>query len=116
MEELRIEGHSAEAIEKMKRGEITEQEDYKTGMELSQERTRSVLFHCINETDYPEEYNWIRSRIIAIGYSKSRPIIKNGEIDWKSSKRVEFRIKLNSDNEIQKYLSKVSTTESTVKK
>ena len=113
IEELRIEGHSAEAQEKIKKGELTDQKDYEEGMSLSQERTRSVLFHCINETKYPSEYNWIRSRIVAIGYSKSRPIITNGEIDWIASKRVEFRIKLNSDNEIQKYLSKVSKVAST---
>lgn len=113
VEELRIEGHSAEAQVKIRQGKLTDQKDYEEGMILSQERTRSVLFHCINETNYSEEYNWIRSRIIAIGYSKSRPIIKDGVIDWNASKRVEFRIKLNSDNEIQKYLSKVSKVAST---
>ena len=78
-------------------------------MELSQERTRSVLYHCLNKTKYPKEYEWIRSKIIAIGYSKSRPVTNaNGEIDWEASRRVEFRIKLNSDSEIQKYLSKVT--------
>ena len=47
--------------------------------------------------------------MIAIGYSKSRPVTNaNGEIDWEASRRVEFRIKLNSDSEIQKYLSKVT--------
>ena len=109
IEEIRIEGHSSEATEKIRKGELTDQKDYEEGMELSQERTRSVLYHCLNKTKYPKEYEWIRSKIIAIGYSKSRPVTNaNGEIDWEASRRVEFRIKLNSDSEIQKYLSKVT--------
>lgn len=43
IEEIRIEGHSSEAIERIKAGRITERQDYEEGMELSQARTRSVL-------------------------------------------------------------------------
>ena len=106
IEEIRIEGHSSEATEAIQKGWISESEDYKQGMELSQERTRSVLLHCLNKTNYPESQKWIRSKIVAIGYSKSHPVEVNDRIDWKASRRVEFRIKLNSDSEIQKYLAK----------
>lgn len=106
IEEIRIEGHSSEATQRIKSGRITERQDYEEGMELSQSRTRSVLSYCLNDTKYPKEDEWIRSKIVAIGYSKSRPVKVNGKIDWPASRRVEFRIKLNSDNEIQKYLSK----------
>lgn len=106
IEEIRIEGHSSEAIERIKTGRITERQDYEEGMELSQARTRSVLSYCLNDTKYPKENEWIRSKIIAIGYSKSHPVKVNGKIDWNASRRVEFRIKLNSDGEIQKYLAK----------
>ena len=105
IEEIRIEGHSAEAVEAIKSGRITERQDYEEGMELSQSRTRSVLSYCLNDTNYPERDDWIRSKIVAIGYSKSRPVEKDGKIDWPASRRVEFRIKLNSDSEIQKYLT-----------
>lgn len=106
IEEIRIEGHSSEAVNKIKAGELTDQKDYEEGMELSQGRTRSVLSYCLNDTQFPKEHEWIRSKIVAIGYSKSRPVRDNdGNIDWVASRRVEFRIKLNSDNEIQKYLS-----------
>lgn len=109
IEEIRIEGHSAEAIQAIKSGRITERQDYEQGMELSQDRTRAVLSYCLNDTKYPKEHEWIRSKIVAIGYSKSRPVTDiNGEIDWNASRRVEFRIKLNSDNEIQKYLKKTT--------
>lgn len=106
IEEIRIEEHSSEATERIKAGRITERQDYEEGMELSQARTRSVLSYCLNDTKYPKENEWIRSKIIAIGYSKSHPVKVNGKIDWNASRRVEFRIKLNSDNEIQKYLAK----------
>lgn len=105
IEEIRIEGHSAEAAQAIKEGRITERQDYEEGMELSQSRTRSVLSYCLNDTQYPKSSEWIRSKIVAIGYSKSRPVEINGKIDWEASRRVEFRIKLNSDSEIQKYLS-----------
>ncbi len=105
IEEIRIEGHSAEAEDSIRKGKITERQDYEEGMELSQSRTRSVLSYCLNDTKYPKSNEWIRSKIVAIGYSKSRPVKINGKIDWEASRRVEFRIKLNSDSEIQKYLS-----------
>ena len=105
IEEIRIEGHSAEAEDSIRKGKITERQDYEEGMELSQSRTRSVLSYCLNDTKYPKSSEWIRSKIVAIGYSKSRPVKINGKIDWEASRRVEFRIKLNSDSEIQKYLS-----------
>lgn len=105
IEEIRIEGHSSEATERIKTGRLTERQDYEEGMELSQARTRSVLSYCLNDTKYPKENEWIRSKIIAIGYSKSHPVKVNGKIDWNASRRVEFRIKLNSDSEIQKYLA-----------
>ncbi len=106
IEEIRIEGHSAEAVQAIRTGRVTERQDYEEGMALSQSRTRSVLSYCLNDTSYPESSEWIRSKIAAIGYSKSRPIQADGKIDWEASRRVEFRIKLNSDNEIQKYLAK----------
>ncbi|WP_296028361.1 OmpA family protein [uncultured Treponema sp.] len=106
IEEIRIEGHSSEATERIKTGRLTERQDYEEGMELSQARTRSVLSYCLNDTKYSKENEWIRSKIIAIGYSKSHPVKVNGKIDWNASRRVEFRIKLNSDSEIQKYLAK----------
>ena len=106
IEEIRIEGHSAEAVQAIRTGRVTEREDYEKGMALSQSRTRSVLSYCLNDTRYPESQQWIRAKIVAIGYSKSRPVTVNGQIDWEASRRVEFRIKLNSDSEIQKYLAK----------
>ncbi|MCR5623529.1 MAG: OmpA family protein [Treponema sp.] len=111
IEEIRIEGHSSEAVQSISSGLISDREDYEEGMELSQGRTRSVLSYCLNDTSYPENRGWIRSKIVAIGYSKSHPVRNEaGEIDWNASRRVEFRIKLNSDNEILRNFSKAAQT------
>lgn len=96
IEELRIEGHTAEESDKDPRL------DYREGMELSQERTREVLYYCLT-TDFGEENLWITDKIVAIGYSKSRPIVTNGTIDWEKSRRVEFRIKTNSERAIRRF-------------
>lgn len=99
IEEIRIEGHTAENIWQ------TRDEDYRTGMELSQERTREVLFYCLQNTKLKENkiqnedpIEWIRKKIAAIGYSNSIPFTdETGRIDWEKSRRVEIRIKTNSD-------------------
>lgn len=99
IEEIRIEGHTAENIRQ------TRDEDYKTGMELSQERTREVLFYCLQNTKLKENkiqnensVEWVRKRIAAIGYSNSIPSTdETGKIDWEKSRRVEIKIKTNSD-------------------
>ncbi len=99
IEEIRIEGHTAQEIEK------DAQVDYREGMELSQERTRKVLFYCLASKYNNEERDWITKRIIAIGYSRSKPIVIDGAIDWDASRRVEFRIKTNSDKAIKEFLA-----------
>ena len=99
IEEIRIEGHTAE------NAYIDTNQDYKEGMDLSQRRTREVLYHCL-QTNFGEENNWITDKIIAIGYSKSKPIMVDGVIDWNASRRVEFRIKTNSDKAIKEFFTK----------
>lgn len=98
--EIRIEGHTA--VNKSQ----TREEDYRTGMKLSQERTREVLFHCLQKTNLLEDkiqgedaHEWIRKRIAAIGYSNSIPATnESGKIDWDKSRRVEFKIKTNDES------------------
>ncbi len=98
--EIRIEGHTA------KNHKQTLEEDYRTGMELSQERTREVLFYCLQNTKLLENkiknensIEWVRKHIAAIGYSNSIPVTdEKGEIDWNKSRRVEFKIKTNAES------------------
>lgn len=96
IEEVRIEGHTAT------NSYLTEKEDYETGMQLSQERTRNTLEYCINlENKIPkEQLDWVKKNIAAIGYSNSRHITyENSDVEnQEASRRVEFRIMTNATN------------------
>lgn len=104
IDEIRIEGHTAKDSRRILNGEITEEEDYTEGVVLSQERTTNVLLYCLINTEYSVDRNWVRDKFVATGYSLSKPILKkDGSPDWENSRRVEFRIKTNSDNIIKQY-------------
>lgn len=100
IEEIRIEGHTA------REKAINYNRDYKEGMELSQERTREVMLHCLN-TLKNDDRNWVQSNIAAIGYSLSRPVVyEDGEPNWESSRRVEFKIKTKAEKVIEEMADK----------
>lgn len=117
IEEIRIEGYTA-PDKTDPYGEGSEH-DYTSGIELSQERTMNVLLYCLENTKYSqetdskkkeEEKEWIRKHIVSNGYSLSKPLDttgkileKDGEIDKAASRRVEFRIKTNSDKIVQQF-------------
>ena len=120
IEEIRIEGFTA-PDKTDPEGEGSEH-DYTSGIELSQKRTMNVLLFCLNETSYLDsiepdkresEKNWIREHIVANGYSLSRPLGTDGkpipekrkltDEEKRASRRVEFRIKTNSDKIVQQF-------------
>ena len=78
-------------------------------MELSQNRTRATLEHCLMLPNVSSERFWIRQILTANGLSSSKPILVNGVEDTKLSRRVEFRIKTNSENQIMKILKRETT-------
>lgn len=96
IEEIRIEGHTA------REGRKSLNQDYKEGMELSQERTREVMLHCLGTLKNTDR-EWVQSNIAAIGYSLSRPVRNkdNNEINWEASRRVEFKIKTKAEKVIE---------------
>lgn len=122
IEEIRIEGHSnpSDGID-LKTGrhyKAGDDLDYSTGIDLSQRRTANVLNYCLdNFTSSEEEKDWVRKHIAANGYSLSKPIfIRDSEnnivldskteepmIDKVATRRVEFRIKTNSDKIVQQF-------------
>lgn len=104
IEEIRIEGHTARSNIRIQKGMFTEESDYTDGIILSQERTANVLVYCLTETNYSIDSDWVRKHFVANGYSSSRPMLnEKGEADWEKSRRVEFRIKTNSDNIVKQY-------------
>ena len=99
IDEIRIEGHTAREQNK------DFNQDYKEGMELSQERTREVMLYCLNMLNTNRE--WVQSNIAAIGYSLSRPVLNaDNEINWEASRRVEFKIKTKAEKVIEELADK----------
>jgi len=73
-------------------------------MELSQDRTRSVLEHCLGLPDLIADdglRGWTRQHLTANGLSSSHLILKkNGDEDKKRSRRVEFRTKTAAEKKV----------------
>lgn len=91
IEEIRIEGHTDSTG------------SYETNMELSQDRTRAVLNHCLHLIDNEELKKWTTFRITANGLSYSHPILnEDGTENADLSRRVEFRIRTNAEKQLEK--------------
>lgn len=99
IEEIRIEGHtSSEWTES-----VSPKEAYILNMELSQDRTRSVLEYVLNlqTAPVPREREWTQQRLTANGLSSSKLRFKNdSEEDKIQSRRVEFRVRTNAEKRI----------------
>lgn len=86
--EIRIEGHTDSNGE------------YFYNMQLSQDRTRSVLQYCFNLMS-EEEILWSKRLITANGLSSSQPILIKGTEDKDLSRRVEFRVRTNAEKKLE---------------
>ncbi|WP_281648762.1 OmpA family protein [Parendozoicomonas sp. Alg238-R29] len=99
LDEVRIEGHTSSAWN----ANSTEKQAYFKNMSLSQGRTRSVLYYLYGLV--PDETDWIKRNIAAVGFSSSRLIMKaNGQEDSRRSRRVSFRAITNADIQIKRIL------------
>ena len=86
--EIRIEGHTDSNGE------------YFYNMQLSQDRTRSVLQYCFNLMT-EEEILWSKRLITANGLSSSQPILIKGTEDKDLSRRVECRVRTNAEKKLE---------------
>lgn len=102
--EIRIEGHTSKEWKK----NTPEMEAYLKNMNLSQGRTRSVLEFCLKYLAHkiPNEIDWARNKITANGLSSSQVFFTNDKYDKKKSRRVEFKVRTNSEERIDQILSK----------
>ncbi len=92
--EIRIEGHTSS-----KWANFLEKEAYIKNAELSQKRAFAVLEYILkNKVD--KNFNWLRKILRANGLSSSNLILKNGIEDEKASRRVEFRVIVNTKSTI----------------
>lgn len=95
--EVRIEGHTSSDY-----FNLSPEEAYIENMILSQGRAKNTLVYILKFIPEIKEYKvWFRNLIAAIGLSSSQLIKKtNGAEDVKQSRRVEFKILLNSGEAI----------------
>lgn len=103
IEEIRIEGHTSREWAPS----TPELEAYFNNMKLSQERTRAVLEFVLRSPVTLESHAWAKPLITANGLSSSHPILKEGVEDVERSRRVEFRIRTNAEEQIERVLSTI---------
>ncbi|MCG9115326.1 OmpA family protein [Laribacter hongkongensis] len=99
--EVRIEGHTSSHWS----FDASPEEAYFRNMELSQARTRSVLFYVQNLPKIRTDREWVKRNIAAVGLSSSKPILnKQGKEDAERSRRVTFRVITNAETEIRRFI------------
>ncbi|MCH8568377.1 MAG: hypothetical protein LAT67_08945 [Balneolales bacterium] len=88
IKEIRIEGHTDSSWG-------GSGDSYINNMELSQNRTRSVLTHALTTISEPDnkKRSWVTGIITSVGHSFSRPLFPDSPLD-PQNRRVEFRIDL----------------------
>jgi outer membrane protein OmpA-like peptidoglycan-associated protein len=104
IEEIRIEGHTSSEWNK---NSITDDRTYFLNMALSQNRTRATLEYCLMLPQIASDRSWIKQILTANGLSSSKPILVNGSEDTVHSRRVEFKVKTNSETQILKILQRM---------
>lgn len=103
IEEIRIEGHTSSEW----RFDVEPDVAYLLNMELSQNRTRSVLDYVLSIPDerVQSQKDWLKRYLTANGLSSSKLIFSNGKEDKDASRRVEFRVRTNAEKRIVKIIS-----------
>lgn len=103
IEEIRIEGHTSS---KWREG-VAENEAYFLNMQLSQARTLSVLRYLLSSTNIKNK-EWVKQRLTANGLSSSKLVFNaDGTENIQGSQRVEFKVRTNADEHIQKVISEL---------
>ena len=101
IEEVRIEGHTSSVWNRGTPKDLA----YYLNMELSQGRTRSVLWFVYGLPEVRADREWITRYLVAVGYSSSRLRLKpDGTEDRERSRRVAFRVVTNAEVKIRKIL------------
>jgi outer membrane protein OmpA-like peptidoglycan-associated protein len=101
VEEIRVEGHTS--TEWM--GSSTVADAYFKNLELSQDRTRQVVQYVLGLRGIQGNISWVRYRLTANGLSSSKTIQSNGVEDKERSRRVEFRVRTNAEEQIEQILN-----------
>jgi outer membrane protein OmpA-like peptidoglycan-associated protein len=100
IDEIRIEGHTSSEW----RNDVSKDYSYFMNMELSQNRTRSVLSYVMMLPAVNDIKPWLQKKLTANGLAFSQPILVNNVEDKSLSRRVEFRVKTNAESRIVKII------------
>ena len=101
--EVRIEGHTSSEWE----GAATGDEAYFKNMALSQARTRSVLEYALGLPSVNPLKEWAQAHLTANGLSSSQLVYRGSQEDKNRSRRVEFRVRTNSKEQIVRVLETI---------
>ncbi|MCY4514389.1 MAG: OmpA family protein [Candidatus Tectomicrobia bacterium] len=101
--EVRIEGHTSSEWE----GASTSDEAYFKNMALSQARTRSVLEYALGLSAATSFKVWAQAHLTANGLSSSQLVYRGSQEDKALSRRVEFRVRTNSKEQIVRVLETI---------
>ena len=97
--EIRIEGHTSSEWSDI----VSQQDAYILNMELSQDRTRSVLQYVLQIPTISNNRDWIQHHLTANGLSSSKLIAHlDGTQNREESRRVEFRVRTNAEKQLEK--------------
>ena len=99
--EIRIEGHTSSEWSE----EVSPEEAYILNMELSQDRTRSVLQYVLQIPEISGNGDWLKQYLTANGLSSSKLITNpDGTQNSEESRRVEFRVRTNAEKQLDKII------------
>lgn len=85
--DIRIEGHASEEW----RAGVGREQAWLNNLGLSQRRASAVLEECLSHVTDNDLGDWVRTRISAVGYSSSRPVLTaEGDADPVGSRRVRL--------------------------
>ena len=97
--EIRIEGHTSSEWSE----DVNPEEAYIFNMELSQDRTRSVLQYVLQIPEIRESEDWLQQQLTANGLSSSKLIThSDSRENSEESRRVEFRVRTNAEKQLEK--------------
>ena len=99
IEQVLIEGHTSSLWTG-----LDENAAYFKNMELSQERTRSVLDYVYYLPDVKVYQTWVKLNVAAVGLSSSKLVYSKGSEDSEKSRRVNFRVITDADIQIKRIL------------
>ena len=95
LDTVQIEGHASSEF-----SDLGPRQAFDANLDLSQQRASAVFKRCLDFGGRDDIADWAQSRLVAIGFSSARPVIRNGVEDRRASRRVEFAIGMKSEDEV----------------